>query len=134
MPRGDVPSMRTRCSLSRHTISTGNDDGTAMQGRSRRRGGPLAGGTVGGGWNPVGTRRCLVPERRGRVDAPGGVPGRRQERIPPSSDLSSRKRVAGREVESWQRVTRPNDTLDGAIYARVAAQHAGWDRWTAADY
>src|SRR5262245_25787757 len=31
----------------------------------------------------------VVPEGRGRVDATGGLPGRRQERIPPSSDLSS---------------------------------------------
>jgi phage terminase large subunit GpA-like protein len=50
------------------------------------------------------------------------------------SEALVRKRVAGREVESWQRVSRPNDALDGAIYARAAAQHASWDRWTAADY
>jgi hypothetical protein len=35
----------------------------------------------------------VVPEGRGRVDATGGLPGRRQERIPPSSDLSSNCRT-----------------------------------------
>jgi hypothetical protein len=34
-----------------------------------------------------------VPEGRGRVDATGGLPGRRQERILPSSGLSSRSIV-----------------------------------------
>jgi phage terminase large subunit GpA-like protein len=49
------------------------------------------------------------------------------------SEALVRRRVAGREVERWERLHRPNDALDGAIYARAAAQHAHWDMWTAAD-
>jgi phage terminase large subunit GpA-like protein len=44
-----------------------------------------------------------------------------------------RRRVAGREVERWERIHRPNDALDGALYARAASQCAKWDTWTAAD-
>jgi phage terminase large subunit GpA-like protein len=49
------------------------------------------------------------------------------------SEALVRKRVAGRDLQRWERIHRPNDALDAALYARAAAQHAKWDTWTATD-
>jgi hypothetical protein len=60
------------------------------------------------------TSRAPVPEGRGRVDATGGLPGRRPERIPPSSDLSS---------EDWRHPSLraiPLEGLPGCYRIRVA--------------
>src|SRR5262245_59917842 len=82
-----------------------------------------------------------VPEGRGRVDATGGVPGRRQERIPPSSDLSSlspsnrvglavaaREHPARAELAAPGRVTtnfEVTGSKPGVLRAKRNAQDAG---------